>query len=294
MHLVIPKDIRAEIINNYLGNVKKDISFMGSHKRNAYEDILAVSQDNETITIELSRQGLYDILPEALFHPIDRFDDIPSNEYKERFAEEAEQQRTEETNARTYFSLYDQFIFDLSSAVAEVKQEEYGDNRVLSEIICDSFTDEYKANRFISRIREFTPGCKSIRGDISKLTLILRKIMADEGLRLIPSNTHKTFTDIYPRYCCRFLQEDDMPDDVYLGNTFEENVMCYDVRYWNDEYCNESFPDFINEIKVFEDFLNDYFMGIGTSIHFNISTQTSPVVLSDELSHNYLDYNTNL
>lgn len=294
MHLVIPDDIRAEVINNYLGNIKKEVSFIGNHKRNAYEDISSISQEDDAIKIGLSKQGLYDILPEALFHPIDRFDNIPPNEYKERFAEEVEQQRIEEANARSFFSLYDQFIFTLSSIVTEIKQIEYNDNGVLSNIICDSLPSKYKSNRFITRTIEFTPQCKSIRGNESKITLMLRKILEEEGLKLIPHITSQSYTDQHPKYACNVLQDEDVDTEVYLGNTFDENILLYDVHYWNDKYCNESFLEFVNEIKIFEDFLNDYFMGIETSIRFNISAHTLPVRLSDEMCYNYLDYNTNI
>ncbi len=294
MHLIIPNDIRAEIINNYLWNDKKDISFIGNHNRNAYEDISSVIQEGNTIRIELSKQSLYDILPESLFHPINRFDNIPSNEYKERFADEVEQQRIEEANARAFFSLYDKFIFGLSSIFAEVKQKDYGDNRILADIICDSLSPDLKNNRFISRIIEFTPQCKGIRGDLTKITLMLRKIIADEGLRLIPDNNYQTITDINPRYNCFLSKTDDGSDELFLGNTFDEQVLSFKIQYWNDDYCDESFLSLVTEIRDFEDFLNDYFMGIETSIHFDISTHTLPVRLSDDMCHNYLDYNTNI
>ena len=294
MNLVIPCDIRAEVINNYLGATKKDISFIGNHNRNAYKDVASISQVDETIKVELSKQGLYDILPEALFHPIDRFENIPANEYKERFAEEVEQQRSEEINARAFFSLYDNFIFGLSSVVVDIKQKEYCDNRILSEIICDSLPQEYKTNRFINRTKEFIPQCKNIRGDVTKISLMLRKVMADEGLKLEPNISSRRYTDEHPKYSCQVAQEDDEASEVYLGNTFDENMLSYDIYYWDDNFCDKSFLKFVHEIRSFEEFLNDYFMGVETSICFNISTRTLPVRLSDEMLYNYLDYNTNI
>lgn len=293
MLLNIPTDIRAEILDNYLGNVRKEFVFLGNHKRNAYEDVLSVSQADDAVRIELSRQGLYDILPEALFHPIDRFDNIPPNEYKERFSEEVEQQRIEESNARSFFSIYDKFIFDLSSVVSAIKNEDLTDNCVLTDIICDSLPDEYRSNRFVARTKEFLPRCRSIRGNSALITLILRKVMYDEGLKLVCSDTPATFEDESPRYNCR-LREDGSSGELYLGNQYEENVMHYDVQYWNDDSCNESFLEFVDEINVFESFVNDYFMGIEMSVRFNISTHTVPVRLSDELCYNYLNYNTNI
>lgn len=292
--MVIPYDIRAEIINNYLATSKKAISFVGNHKRNAYKDIASISKEDGTIKIELSKQGLYDILPEALFHPIDRFENLPANEYNERFAEEVEQQRQEEINARTFFALFDNFIFGLSSLVAYIKQTEYCDNSILSGIICDSLPDRYKTNRFINRAKEFTPHCKNIRGDVTKISLMLRKIMAEEGLKLVPHNNSRSYSDEQPRYNCHVLHEDDGMTEVYLGNTFDEETLIYEIDYWNDDYCDESFLKFVHEITVFEEFLNDYFMGIESSIQINISSHTLPVRLSDEKCCNYLDYNINI
>lgn len=293
MHLNIPADIRAEIVRNYMKGIKKEFFFLGSHKRNAYEDILSISEDDGSIKVELSKQGLYDILPEALFHPIDRFDNIPANEYKERFAEEIEQQKTEEANARFFFSLYDKFIFDLSSVVSQIKDTELNDNNILIDILCDSMSNAYKSNRFISRTKEFIPRCNSIRGNETLITLMLRKIMSDEGIKLNKCLKPNRFEDECPRY--NFLIQTELyTEDFYLGNSYDENILQYDIQYWNDDYCDESFLKFIEEIKVFEDFVNDYFMGIETSIHFNISKHTLPVRISDSLCFNYLDYNTNL
>lgn len=293
MNINIPSDIRAEIINNYLESVKKDFVFLGSHKRNAYEDILSISKDEESVKIELSRLGLYDILPEALFHPIDRFDNLPANEYKEKFDQEIEQQRIEESNARSFFKPYDKFIFDLSCAVSQIKDGEYGDNRLLTNIICDSLPDVYKSNRFIARTIEFTPRCKIIRGNRDLITLMLRKVLAEEGLKLDVYSKTISFKDIYPRYNCALEPDEDL-QELYLGNKYDENVLSYDVQYWNEDFCDESFLKFVDDIKVFEDFINDYFMGIEAAVHFNISAHTLPVRLSDERYYNYLNYNTNL
>lgn len=293
MHIDFPSDIRAEIVGNYLENVRKDFSFRGSHKRNAYNDILSISQDDDIVKIELSKPGLYDILPEALFHPIDRFDNIPANEYKERFAEEVEQQRIEESNARSYFSVYDKIIFDLNSVVARLKDEVFSDNGVLSDIICDKLPKKYQSNRFVARTIEFTPLCQKLRGNITLITLMLRKVLADEGLRLIMNRKQILFKDLTPRYNCRLDQEENI-SELYLGNCYDEDVLRYDIQYWDDDFCDGSFLGFVDEIKVYEDFINDFFMGVETSIHFNITVHALPVRLSDERCYNYLNYNTNL
>lgn len=293
MSVTFPAGIRAEIVCNYLEGVRKEISFRGTHKRNVYEDILSVSQEEDVLKIELSKPGMYDILPEALFHPVDRFDNIPANEYKERFAEEVEEQRREEANARSYFSLYDRFLFGLSSAVVSLKSRDFNDNRVLSDIICDSLPERYSSNRFVARTMEFMPRCRSIRGNETLLTLMLRKIMADEGLKLTCVDRPVAFEDEAPRYNCRLRQQGDY-EELYLGNRYDEDMLCYEVQYWDEDSCNETFLNFVAEIGTFRDFLNDYFMGIETSLSISVSTDALPIRLSDEMCFNYLNYNTNL
>ena len=293
MGISIPSGIRAEIVADYQKDIRKEVSFHGSHKRNAYEDILSIVPDEDTLRIELSRSGLYDILPEALFHPVDRFGSLPANEYKERFAEEVEEQRKEEADARAYFYAYDKLIFDLGCAVVGMKSRSFAGNRVLSDIICDSLPGRYKSNRFVARAIEFMPRCRTMRGNSALIALMLRKIMSDEGIRIDGNDMTVSFEDEHPRYNCR-LSDNGGLGELYLGNCYDENVVCYDVQYWNEESCDETFLEFVEEIKIFEDFLNDYFMGIETMVHFSISAHALPVRLSDDLCYNFLNYNTNL
>lgn len=293
MHLHIPSDIRAEIVCNYLIGHKKELQFLGSHKRNAYEDILSISREDDYIKIELSRQGLYDILPEALFHPIDRFDNLPANEYKERFAEEVEEQQAEESNGRNFFAVFDKTVFNLSSIVANLKDEYYSGNDVITEIICDTLSERYKNNRFVKQTLEFIPRCQSLRGNETLISLLLRKVLEEEGLKLRPVGRLTSFEDASPRYNCD-LREEGPEGALFLGNCFDENILCFDVQYWNDDFCDERFLEFVEEIRIYEDFMNDFFMGIESPLHFIISTHTSPVRLSDDICFNYLNFNVNL
>lgn len=99
----LPADISAEALLNYLSSGGRTVKLCGSHKRNAYEDIGSVTEDDDgRVTVSVVRNGMYDILPECLFHPVDRYENILANEYRERFAEECERQQGEETAARTF------------------------------------------------------------------------------------------------------------------------------------------------------------------------------------------------
>lgn len=293
MH-IIPLDIKAETLLSYLPRDKRTIELKGSHKRNAYEDIADINVDESGITnIAISRNSIYDILPESLFHPIDRFDNIPANEYKERFKEECEQQQIEEDNARKYFQPFDNVLMELSSIITESKNDE-SFARILENIVLDSLPDIYRNNRFVCKAREYMPVCRNIRGNKGLLSLMIRHILFDENVKMYGHHEQRLIKDTKPRYNFRLDDETSADNDFFLGNEFWEDITTYDIHYWNEDECGHGFLSFVNDMKVFEDFLNEYFMGIECSIKFNISAIALPVRLSDEVFHTFLDYNTNI
>ncbi|MBD5311857.1 MAG: hypothetical protein HDS13_06835 [Bacteroides sp.] len=290
----LPPDIRIEALLNYFPQDKVSVNLCGLHKRNAYKDITNIEIDEKgIIDLSVARQGMYDVLPEALFHPIDRFEDITANEYKERFQEEYEQQQIEENNARNFFRSFDRFIISLNRIIANIK-DSYSDTGVISEIIGDRLTEDYLSNRFIRKALKFLPVCRDIRGDKTIITLILRNILLDENLLLATENINFTVKDNNPRYnyCLDTTVTEDK--ETYLGNEFDEEIITFNIAYWNDEECTDSFLKFINEMDIFEQFINDYFVSIESAVKFNIATDTLSVRISDEHYYNYLDYNTNI
>lgn len=309
----LPSHIRAEIIWSYLKDYSPAVRFAGSHKRNAYEDILEVGEDEEGLKIEIARQGLYDLLPEALFHPIDRFENLPANDYKEKLEEQIEKQQQEEANAREYFAKIDETVFRLEALLSELKQESYSGASVLCGIICDELPHRYSQNRFVKKMIEFLPSASRIRGNMDLIVLIVRKILSDEGLKAVVSTIQKEFKDNEPRYACGIeidcrqageisrqagesteKREEVKDKTVYLGNSFMEETTEYNMQYWSDAEASDTFPKFVEELQDFNDFINDFFLGIGTELKFNLTTQTLPTRISDDLYYNYLDYNTNL
>lgn len=290
----IPLDIIAEAILAYLPEDKKAIELKGSHNRNAYEDIAAINEDESGIfNVAISRNGIYDILPESLFHPIDRFDNIPANEYKERFKEECEQQQIEEDNARKFFKPFDNIMMELSTIVHDLKNDISSSN-ILKDILCDRLSERYRGNRFIKKATEYIPVCRNIRGNKSLLLLMLRHTLLDEHIRISEGLNQNPMHDSHPRYNFQLVDIVSSDDDYYLGNEFDEDITTYNVQYWSEDECGEDFLTFVEEMSVFEDFLNECFMGIETCIKFDITKTSLPVRLSDEVFYTYLDYNTNI
>lgn len=137
----------------------------------------------------------------------------------------------------------------------------------------------------------YISSCKTIRGNRTLITLLLRKVLAEEGLKINVKSKQTEFTDEEPRYG---NSEGCEIGDVYVGNIYSESVITYSISYWSDEDCNEDFLPLVNDLEVFRQFVQDYFISVDSILVFDVSKDTSPLRISDTTLYNYLNYNTNI
>lgn len=287
----IPQDIGAEV---FLGFYPKDtfsVKFCGLHKRNAYKDILEIEQNQDKLLLCLGRNSLYNSLPEYLFHSIDRFDNIPEREKKQKFAEEYAKQEREKEQAYRFFSPIDTLLFQLRLQVRELLNKYVESNIIIQDVLSDRLTKEQRENRFIQRTLPYISSCKTIRGNRTLITLLLRKVLLDEGINIDIQKKQVEFTDENPRYGDT---EGHKLGEMFVGNTYSESVVTYLVSYWSDDECNSDFLTFIDELEFFRQFVQDYFMSVDSILKFNIFKNASPLRISDTTIYNYLNFNTNI
>lgn len=287
----VPQDINAEVFLGFFPQGTFRVKFCGLHKRNAYNDILEIEKEQEKFLLHLGRNSLYNSLPEFLFHSIDRFDNIPEKEKKQRFSEEYAKQEKEKEQAYKFFSPIDTLLFQLRLEVRERLNKYVESNTVIQDILLDKLTAEQRENRFIKRTTPYISSCKTIRGNRTLITLLLRKVLAEEGLKINVKSKQTEFTDEEPRYG---NSEGCEIGDVYVGNTYSESVITYSISYWSDEDCNEDFLPLVNDWEVFRQFVQDYFISVDSILVFDVSKDTSPLRISDTTLYNYLNYNTNI
>lgn len=287
----VPQDINAEVFLGFFPQNTFRVKFCGLHKRNAYNDILEIEKDQEKFLLHLGRNSLYNSLPEFLFHSIDRFDNIPEREKKQRFSEEYAKQEKEKEQAYKFFSPIDTLLFQLRLEVRERLNKYVESNTVIQDILLDKLTAEQRKNRFIKRTTPYISSCKTIRGNRTLITLLLRKVLAEEGVKINVKSKQTEFTDEKPRYG---NTEGCEIGDVYVGNTYSESVITYSISYWSDEDCNEDFLPLVNDLEVFRQFVQDYFISVDSILVFDVSKDTSPLRISDTTLYNYLNYNTNI
>ena len=288
----LPSDINVELLLPYYPLGKFKVALKGLHKRNTYNDIIETEIiDDDIMHVGVGRNSIYNSLPEYVFHPIDRFDNIPAYQEKERYQEEIDKQEEEMRKAYLFFAPIDVLLLKLRADVRATLEPLASENVVLQQIIGDSITKEQHANRFIKQIIPFLPACKHIRGNNTLLTLLLRKIFMEEGLHIRKESATCQFTDRHPRY------EDalDMTlGEGYMGNSYDETVSRYNIYYWSDEACGKDFLQLLDDVEVLRLFVKDYFLAVEEDLVFDITHDEPPLRLSDEVFYNYLSYNTNI
>ena len=289
----LPADLNAELLLNYFPQGKFRISLQGLHKRNSYGDIIEVEDmvDKDAIHATLGRMSIYNSLPEYMFHPVDRFDNLPVNNESEAFHNEVDKQEQEIADAFRFFSPIDVLLFHLRSDVREQIEKYTCGDVVMQQILGDRLTEKQRANRFIRQFVPFLPQCKYIRGNRSLLTFLLRKVLLEEGLRVEIKQEMSNFTDKHPRYD---NQVDAVLGDSYVDNSYFENVTVYSISYWSDEECSEKFLSFIDDMEELRLFIRDYFLFVEDELVFHITQDYPPLRLNDEKIYNYLNYNTNI
>ena len=288
----LPVDINVELLIPYYPSGKLKVSLKGLHKRNTYNDIIETEIiDDDIMYVNVGRNSIYNALPEYIFHPIDRFDNIPEYEAKQRFQEEIDKQEEEMRKAYLFFAPVDVLLLHLRSEVRQKLEPLADSNTVLQNILGDSLTEEQLQNRFIKQLIPFLPSCKYIRGNNTLITLMLRKVFMEEGLSMKPKNITREFSDSNPYY----ENSLDMTlGESYVGNSYSETVSSYEIYYWSDDECTEDFLRVIDEIEMLRQFVKDYFLSIEEDLVFDIHHDEPPLRLSDEVFYNYLNYNTNI
>ena len=162
----------------------------------------------------------------------------------------------------------------------------------MQKIIGDCLSEKEKANRFIKRSIPFLPNCKRIRGNRTLITLLLRKVLFEDGIKLSEEPLKNVITDSEHKYNNEI--KDFQLDSLYLGNEFCENITTYTVRYWSDDECTDKFNIFLEELEEFRQFIKDYFLSIEDELCFHVTADYPPLRLSDDVVYNYLNFNANI
>lgn len=289
----LPHDLNLEVLLDYLGSNHYKVEFCGPWRRNVYNDILETEHNDTDLTkVRVSRKSLYNVLPESLFHHIDLFGDLPESKRYAAFLQEFDAQEEEKRSAYVSFAPIDLMLLSLRQHVRKSLEKYVTTDSVIQEILADRVTEKQRENPFIRQTIPFLPRCKDIRGDVTLITLLLRKVFAEEGIRIYKNMDLCDFHDENPRYKTELGEA---LNESFLGEGFQQQVLSYNLTFWPAEHCDEDFLNYANDVEEFRLFFEDYFLGVGTILNFNLVDRDSMTLrLSDDEVMNYLNYNTTI
>jgi len=275
------------------------ILFSGDHRRNVCQDINGLEKTERSAgdgsvslqyQIESGRRSLYDALPEYIFHNVDMFTGIPDRDWAARFHDECDRIENKTRDARKFLAPLDAVLFNIGLETKERIRKYVSSDIILQDIISGDLREDYKDNEFISKLIPFLPYSKFIRGNKVLISILLRKLFREEGLKMehVPKDLERR--DEAPRYD---VSLGGCLNSVFFGNGFSEMVDAYKIHYWSDKECRGNFYRFLEKMEQFRNVVQDYFFSVEDVVEFEICTE-SPMPALSETYGCFLNYNTNI
>jgi hypothetical protein len=237
------QELLAELLLSvYYPNVKSwNASYGSFFSRNYSGDLRSVHADTNTVT--LSRNGLYDILPEKMFFDVEELRFKESRDLAQRIEEIYE----EEKNIQDFFMPLDSFFFN-QSCKYHAKAAELLNNKEkwLLKLLFDYDIDA-EENPYVKQIAPLLLHVTEIRADLNLIAQILSELLN-----------------------CKV--------DYQVNH---QNEVIFVVHKWNlscEEYCA-----FVKEIKPLFDFVAYWFVSMEMDCIYKVKDYHQPFILSTEL-----------
>jgi len=285
-------NIRAEVLVSLIRDREKPyiVRHKSSFERNYENDLSGCKITPAYEEYYVSRDSLYHLLPEGLFHKIDRFNGIAQADQADKFKANLDIQEKEKQKALAFFAPFDNEIFYL-----EVEYQDMKARQTLFSIFSQiNIHNIFKSsNPYIKKAFDYLPFVSNIRGDKHKIKIVLEKILGN----------HLNFKNI--TYIKKYYVE--------KGSSINKNILdgSYEI---NSMYCENSYTDtcvlFLveiqkpvmdlpvikkleKELKSFCSFFQDFFLPVEEDMDIIVGDfNKSPVLKEDKPL--FLGYNTQL
>lgn len=262
----IAHDIRAEIIANELiqNNVLADnciiIANEGQFSRAYRHDVLSASSvdDNynsqEYLKLKLSRDSIYDTLPEGFMHsPNDNGTEKSVNQ----MIKEHKHQKKKEAESRNFFSPFENEIFHYRTKIENIERDFL--YKLNGSKPLDFFYEFWGLSKdfpaiLVSKLIQLLPYAYKIVGDIELSCQCLSNIIQEPVA--FKTSGSKEYTDNQEEIT---LGDNRLGIDLICGNSYMD--YSYNVTIEIGPITNNSFMKFINdgEIKIFIDCFYEHF-----------------------------------
>ena len=244
-----------------------NIDPQGVFSRNYNEDIIGIDIDSEAkekMTIQLSRDGLFHILPEGIFFKENELREIGRKKNTEKFKLEEERINKEKQKIRLFFQPFDTAYFRLRFEL-EKKLNEIATNRI--RIFFDELLDVFPVNLenpYIKKVIPLIPVSSEIRGNARILKDILKAVFFPAKIEMQNRIKQKT-----------------------TGNS--GRIMKITVHI--EKLSAEEFRNLKKEADVFACFFYEWFLPVDLEYQFKVKDTKEQFILGSPMT---LDYNTYL
>lgn len=264
-------DIRAEVIINDLihsGDLKQEeymIRKEGQFSRAYRFDVLDAKildyDDDEKLTLSLSRDSMYDTLPEGISHSAS--DDIPGKEVDGMIREYYDQKKQQKA-ARKFFQPFENEIFELGVEIERFESDflfSMNGNKVP-----DMFYTFWNISRefpplLTSKFIRLLPFTYKIVGNITQASHILSVLLEEKVT--VNERTYQKYAD---QSRATLLGETRLGLDSITGTQYDDYSKHIDIKI--GPLKNSSFTEFIHtgKKKQFVDLFYEYFFPIEIEI----------------------------
>lgn len=291
---VVDSNIKSLISDSEIP-FKKSFVFNGVHERTAKGDNLLVSASTSSkrhqLKYSLKRDSLYHILPEYLFHPLDRYADTDGD--KEEFVKRRKAQKEIESDALEYF-----YPFDKSFQLLRTSFQDKLNNDILNNklFIVDFITENYHVNKNNLFIKGAYPCIIWLRNNrgVKKLLERAIKYAFCDSLNSYNLVSHEQSSQIDADFC--HISLDGEIDDLFCGPRYyylEESII---VEYQTEIISEAQIQQLTVEIREFEEFFNAWFLTQNQTIKVEFGDYNKQPIMNVGKSNDdlFLGYNTQL
>lgn len=291
---VIDSNIQSVISESEIP-IKELYLFNGVHERTAKGDNLLISASTSTkrhqLKYSLKRDSLYHILPEYLFHPLDRYADTDGD--KEEFVKRRKAQKEIENDALEYF-----YPFDKSFQVLRTTFQQKLNNEILSNnlFIVDFITEGYdinKDNPFIKGVYPCIIWLRNNRG-VKKLLEVAIKHAFHDSLNSYNLESEEQSSEIDSDSC--HITLDGEIDNLFCGSRYYYLEESINVKYQVEIISENQIHELKSEITEFEKFFKAWFLTQNQAIIIKFGDYNKQPIMNVGTSNDdlFLGYNTQL
>jgi len=248
-------DVKAETLISRMDQEKDfNVDMQSVFYRNYSGDLMRYPPKDQTI--QLSRDGIFDLLPEGLFFEEDRIEKILGDGFGKKYEIFKEEVR----KIKLFFQPFDKRYFELSLELEENLNAvvEQG-NAVFTNAFLDE-TETIANNDYIFQIKKLLPFVSHLRGNLLLLTDILKNILSAEKI---------TIRKIKPFHSRFIIHQKGLSQKEYLFMMDEKG-----------------------DLRIFFDFFAEWFLPVEVKYDYQIKDDKMPYEL--EKDRLILDYNTRL